>query len=73
MTHLPYSLSLRTRLEKSLSPESKMKVLISGRVNTSSSASMARRISVAFFLFDPNAGAKMRSIEDSESGTIYCG
>jgi hypothetical protein len=36
-------------------------------------ASMARRMSVAFFFADPNAGAKMRSIDDSESGTIYCG
>ena len=73
MTYLPYSLSLMTRLEKSESPESRMNVPISGRVNTSSRASMARRMSVAFFLFVPNAGAKMRSIDDSESGTMYCG
>ena len=45
-----------------------MKVPISGRVKTSSMASMARRMSVAFFLLDPKAGAKMRSIDDSESG-----
>jgi hypothetical protein len=40
-------------LEKSESPESRMKVPISGRVNTSSSASIARRMSVAFFFDDP--------------------
>ena len=45
-----------------------MKVPISGRVKTSSMASMARRMSVAFFLVEPNAGAKIRSIEDSDSG-----
>ena len=50
-----------------------MKVPISGRVNTSSMASIASRISVAFFLFEPKAGAKIRSIDDSESGTMYCG
>ncbi len=53
MTYLPYSLSLMTRLEKSESPESRMNVPISGRVKTSSSASMARRMSVAFFFDDP--------------------
>jgi hypothetical protein len=35
-TYLPYSLSLMTSEEKSLSPESRMKVPISGRVKTSS-------------------------------------
>ena len=45
-----------------------MKVPISGRVKTSSIASMARRMSVAFFLLEPKAGAKIRSIDDSESG-----
>ena len=50
MTYLPYSLSLMTSVEKSQSPESRMKVPISGRVKTSSIASMARRMSVAFFL-----------------------
>ena len=73
ITYLPYSLSLSTSEEKSESPESRMNVPISGRVKTSSSASIARRMSVAFFLFAPCAGAKMRSIEDSESGTMYCG
>ena len=73
MTYFPYSLSLITIVEKSLSPESRMKVPISGRVKTSSMASMARRMSVAFFLVEPNAGAKMRSIEDSDSDTMYCG
>ena len=73
MTYFPYSFSLMTIVEKSLSPESRMKVPISGRVKTSSMASMARRMSVAFFLLDPNAGAKMRSIDDSERGTMYCG
>jgi hypothetical protein len=53
MTYLPYSLSLMTMLEKSESPERRTKVPISGRVNTSSSASMARRMSVAFFLAEP--------------------
>ena len=60
-------------VEKSESPESRMKVPISGRVKTSSIASMARRMSVAFFLLDPKAGAKIRSIDDSESGTMYWG
>ena len=73
MTYLPYSLSLMTSIEKSLSPESRMKVPISGRVKTSSIASIARRISVAFFFTEPKAGAKIRSIDDSESGTMYCG
>ena len=73
ITYFPYSFSLITREEKSLSPESRMNVPISGRVNTSSSASIASRMSVAFFLFDPYAGAKIRSIEDSDSGTMYCG
>ena len=50
-----------------------MKVPISGRVKTSSMASMASRMSVAFFLLVPNAGAKIRSIDDSDSGTMYCG
>ena len=62
-----------TSEEKSLSPERRMKVPISGRVKTSSVASMASRMSVAFFLLVPNAGAKIRSIEDSDSGTMYCG
>ena len=53
MTYLPYSFSLSTSEEKSLSPESRMKLPISGRVNTSSKASIASRMSVAFFLFDP--------------------
>jgi hypothetical protein len=53
MTYLPYSFSLITRLEKSESPESRMKVPISGRVNTSSRASIASRMSVAFFFDDP--------------------
>ncbi len=73
ITYLPYSLSLMTRLEKSESPESRMIVPISGRVNTSSIASIARRMSVAFFFDEPYAGAKMRSIDASESGTMYCG
>jgi hypothetical protein len=64
-------LSFSTSDEKSESPESRMKVPISGRVKTSSSASMARRMSVAFFLFAPWAGAKIRSIDDSERGTMY--
>ena len=34
---------------------------------------MASRMSVAFFFTDPNAGAKMRSIDDAESGAMYCG
>ena len=50
-----------------------MNVPISGRVKTSSIASIARRMSVAFFFDDPYAGAKIRSIDDSESGTMYCG
>ena len=53
ITYFPYSFSFRTRLEKSESPEKRMKVAISGRVNTSSSASIASRISVAFFFDDP--------------------
>ena len=50
-----------------------MNVPISGRVNTISSASIASRMSVAFFLLDPNAGAKIRSIDASDRGTMYCG
>ena len=73
MTYLPYSLSLMTSIEKSLSPDRRMKVPISGRVKTSSMASIARRMSVAFFFTEPKAGAKIRSIDDSESGTMYCG
>ena len=73
MMYLPYSLSLMTSEEKSESPESRMKVPISGRVKISSSASIARRMSVAFFLLEPNAGAKIRSMDASESGTMYCG
>jgi hypothetical protein len=73
MTYFPYSFSLITIVEKSLSPERRMKVPISGLVKTSSMASMARRMSVAFFLVDPKAGAKIRSIEDSERETMYCG
>ena len=73
ITYFPYSLSLSTIDEKSLSPDSRMNVPISGRVKTSSMASTASRMSVAFFLFVPKAGAKIRSIEDSESGTMYCG
>src|SRR5687768_4603373 len=73
MTYLPYSFSLITKLEKSESPERRMNVPISGRVNTSSSASMARRMSVAFFLDDPYAGAMIMSIDDSASGTMYWG
>ncbi len=73
MTYLPYSFSFRTRLLKSESPDSRMKVPISGRVKTSSSASMARRMSVAFFFELPYAGAKIRSTADSESGTMYWG
>ncbi len=73
MTYLPYSLSLVTSIEKSLSPERRMKVPISGRVKTSSMASMARRMSVAFFFTEPKAGAKIRSIDDSESPMMYCG
>ena len=53
ITYLPYSLSFSTSDEKSESPERRMNVPISGRVNTSSSASMASRMSVAFFLFEP--------------------
>ena len=73
MTYLPYSLSLITSELKSESPDRRMKVPISDRVNTNSSASMARRMSVAFFLLEPKAGAKMRSIDASDSGTMYCG
>ena len=73
MTYLPYSLSFITMLEKSESPESRMKVPISGRVNMSSTASMARRMSVAFFFELPYAGAMIMSIDDSASGTTYCG
>ncbi len=73
MMYFPYSLSLMTREEKSESPESRMKVPISGRVKTSSIASTASRMSVAFFLLVPKAGAKIRSIDDSDSGTMYCG
>ena len=73
ITYFPYSFSLITIVEKSLSPDMMMNVPISGRVNTSSTASTARRMSVAFFLFVPNAGAKIRSIDDSDSGTMYCG
>ena len=73
MTRLPYSFSLITIVEKSLSPDMMMNVPISGRVKTSSMASMARRMSVAFFFVVPKAGAKMRSIDDSESETMYCG
>ena len=62
-----------TMLEKSESPERSTKVPISGRVNTSSIASIASRISVAFFFDEPYAGAKIRSIDDSVSGTMYCG
>ena len=40
-------------LEKSESPESSTKVPISGRVKTSSMASMASRMSVAFFFDEP--------------------
>ena len=50
-----------------------MNVPISGRVNTSSIASIARRMSVAFFFDEPYAGAKIMSIETSASGTMYCG
>ena len=53
MTYLPYSLSLSTSDEKSESPESRMYVPISGRVKTSSTASTASRMSVAFFFDDP--------------------
>ena len=73
MTYLPYSLSLVTRLAKSLSPERRMYVPISGRVKTSSIASTARRMSVAFFFDDPYAGAMIMSIDDSARGTMYWG
>ena len=73
MTYLPYSFSFSTMLEKSESPESRMKVPISGRVKTISSASIASRMSVEFFFVEPYAGAKIRSIDASESGTTYCG
>ncbi len=53
ITYLPYSFSLSTRLEKSESPVSRMYVPISGRMKTSSSASIAIRMSVAFFLLLP--------------------
>src|SRR5213592_4309692 len=64
ITYLPYSLSLSTSEEKSESPESSMNVPISGRVKTSSSASIASRISVAFFLFAPCAGANKKNATD---------
>ena len=73
ITYFPYSFSLSTRLEKSLSPVSRMKVPISGRMKTSSTASMAIRMSVAFFFELPYAGAKIRSTEASERGTMYWG
>ena len=73
ITYFPYSFSLRTMLEKSESPERRMNVPISGRVKTISSASIASRMSVEFFLVDPYAGAKIRSIDASDSGTTYCG
>src|SRR3954469_4685090 len=73
MTYLPYSLSLMTMLEKSESPDNSTNVPISGRVNTSSRASMARRMSVAFFFDDPYAGAKIKSTDASERGRRYCG
>ena len=59
MTYLPYSFSFMTRLEKSESPESRMNVPISGRVNISSTASIASLMSVAFFLDEPYAVAWM--------------
>jgi hypothetical protein len=46
-----------------------MNVPISGRVNTSSKASIASRMSVAFFFDEPYAGAMIMSIEDSASVT----
>ena len=49
ITYFPYSLSFRTKLEKSESPVSRMKVPISGRVKTNSIPSIAIRMSVAFF------------------------
>ena len=55
---LPVLLELDDQRGESLSPESRMKVPISGRVNTSSVASTARRMSVAFFLLVPNAGRR---------------
>ena len=73
MTYFPYSLSLSTKLEKSESPVSRIYVPISGRMKTSSTASIAMRMSVAFFLLLPYAGAKIRSTDASESGTMYCG
>ena len=73
MTYLPYSLSLRTRLLKSLSPVRRMKVPISGRMKISSKASIAMRMSVAFFLELPYAGAKIRSTDASDSDTMYWG
>jgi hypothetical protein len=36
-------------------------------------ASTASRMSVAFFLDEPYAGAMIMSIDDSASGTMYCG
>jgi len=53
MTYFPYSLSFRTRLEKSLSPVRRMNVPISGRMKINSRASIAMRMSVAFFLLLP--------------------
>jgi hypothetical protein len=50
-----------------------MYVPISGRVNTSSIASTASRMSVAFFFEEPYAGAMIMSMDDSASGTMYCG
>ncbi len=50
ITYFPYSLSFSTRLEKSESPVRRIKVPISGRMKTSSTPSIAIRISVAFFL-----------------------
>src|SRR3954464_3571667 len=73
ITYLPYSLSLVTRLAKSESPERRMKVPISGRVNTSSIASTASLMSGAFFFADPYAVAMIMSIDDSASGTMYWG
>ena len=73
ITYLPYSLSFKTRLEKSESPVRRMYVPISGRMKMSSRASIAMRMSVAFFLLLPYAGAKIRSTEASERGTMYCG
>ena len=52
---------------------SRMKVPISGRMKTSSMPSIAMRMSVAFFFELPYAGAKIRSMEASERGTMYWG